>query len=375
MLMLAAPYTWAQDSEVKKWQDSLTREAQKWGFGGSDDANNQMATALHEKYGFKVSCDRGMYGLMGSVTAESCSTGLVRIEAALKNLQVKMDPDYQRIISIEIGKPGYWRGIHALSRDLQIPYNASPQHMTAFLNTELSVAYDKSVAQLMALNRGIAARIKANYFAKVTAETSLDVYQVHDGIKKLEAALNLAYDNRRPSPAEFAKFGFDTVVIASSSNAIYQDHGELRIRVNYADHEGKMFMDIIKAVAKPDDRRGYVHVSMRGPDYDWNEVVHFRDDRARVGDFMATLKSGPLKNISVRCQLDAAVTRAIDMAKCRKGLETLNSVASAYNEVKDIRAIEIAAVMLGSSDMIEDSKTLVLDPEASPEKMAGALHE
>jgi hypothetical protein len=215
-------------------------------------------------------------------------------------------------------------------------------------------------------------RVNKVYFANVVVEPKMDAYQAHDGLKKLSLALALAYDGKKPSAAEFAKFGFDTIVLSDASKALYEESGELRINVNSTDHEGQTFINLIQAVARPEDSSWRVAgVPIPGTTYmDWGSVQNFRTAREKSAKLMTDLAAGPLKGRELRCRFES-----VDMKGCRQGLESLQHALTGNRSLKDWRLIEISNLHLGSVDLDTTAKTVVLSYDSSIPVMQEALSE
>lgn len=361
----------ADNGTVSGWKDKIQRDLSRLNFS-TDESLLKAEQEIRDKHSFMVTCDRGWMGIGGALSVENCAIGLTRLSAALDQIKPNLSADLLKNTSIQLSRPGLWQGLTFQGREMKIPYNANPELMSKFLHSELTLVYATSLGDLFKANERLADRIQKKYFVKVSPAPDLDVYQTHDGLKKAEVAMFLvAGANPQYSEGEAKKLGFDTVVLDSRSSKIFEDSGELRMKLSYTDHPGEMFMHMVNA-GKPSERKW---LSTHWSALNWNDVQAFREDKQRVLQTAVALKSA-LAVDEVQCELNSAQSGAVTMRDCRAGLENLQRAASnnaGLKGGKGVGGVIIKDLNVVNYEYDAPTKRLFLDHKASPEKIAEAF--
>lgn len=351
----------AKDS--KSWQERLGLDLTSFNFS-TDEGVNQLKKDIYQRTGFKVDCDRGLYGLWGSLSVENCSIGLTKLDAALKNVSTKSPLK----VAIELGRPGLWQGVTFQEHTVKVPYNADPRTTTRFIDGELKLINEVSRGEMITLNNRLARRIADTYYVNVIQDSFMNEFQNHDGLKKVDLAMQIYYAGRRPEPREAKKLGFDSIVLAQSASDMYENNGELRVDVDIVDHPGQIFMKLINAVKREDNVQP-VHLSWM-PAWTWNDVIRFREDQNRVNNLKPILRS-QLGDRVVECLLDNRSDRSIKLSDCRAAMENLQKgVAAAKPQV----APHVRKILIGNAGLIgrywkssPEATEIVIDYKLSPE--------
>ncbi len=333
------------DGEARSWRDRLTRELQNLAPAQSE-MSEKLKNEILQKYGFKAECDKGYVRFWGALDEHNCVYGLTHLQAALAKVDRIVDPaDLATYVTIEIGRPGLWQGLTILNREMKVPYNATPDRMSQFINRQLKMHFGLSKADMIKLNKALAKKIKDTYFVKVIPGYDVLDERYHDGLIKADLALQMVFVGKQPSPELAAQLGVDSLVISQFSSPIYEDEGELRRRLNVDDHPGQMFHDIIQGLNDHHESR-WPFTRNFAPAWTWHDINTFRENRRHVHEMKAWFKSN-LPNIEVKCVLKSEEYGNISIRECREGLDNLRkAIAQMSTQRKQVTAAP--RVLIGS---------------------------
>lgn len=343
----------------------------KWSLSTSD-ALARAQGEIRAKSGFTVKCDRGWYGLWGSLSEDNCAVGLTRINAALEKVKPPVNRDQINRLTLELGRPGLWQGLTFSNRDMRIPYNANPETMAKFVSSELNLLFNTSLADLVKANEGMIKRIKSEYFIQVEPLPILDVYETHDGLKKAEIAMRVFYGGQKPSEQEFRKLGIDTLVLSQAGAPLMEENGQLALTVDIDHHPGEIFMNMIHAV----DTKG--KTNWVGPArWTWEEVNRFRADRDQVNRMLPALQKA-LAVREIQCNLSYLESGSIHMSSCRKGLELLQRAAANekvknIGNVRGVQKIVVKDLTFSKVDFDQTRRLVEFDPDIDADDIAEAF--
>lgn len=361
--ILSATPAWSQtdnsiSAKVGQWRDRIVSDLGKWSIN-SNETIKKAEEEIFEHTGFRVHCDRGWSGLWGALSADNCAIGLTRINSALGQVRAPIDRAQLGRISIELGRPGLWQGITYVDREMHVPYNANPETIAGFVNSELNIFYGTSLADLIKSNENFRNKIKDQYFLQVDVAPILTAHEIHDGLRKVDMAMKIYFAGQAPTADEFRKLGLDTVVLNRFATPLMEESGRLRLGVNFKDHPGELFLDMIKAV-RPDSRGKWLNSSI----WTWSDVGTFRANRERVDRMKGELRK-TLAVKQVECAMSYGDSGSIDMEDCRKGLESLQRAArnEALKNVgaRGVEKILVKDLTLTRFDFDREHKVIELD--------------
>lgn len=363
----------AQKTESQSLRDKIEAQVNRLNFN-VDERNRQIMDDVEAKYGFNVQCDRGFAGLWSALKDGSCALGLSSLDKALADLEVPVDREYLSSVTLEVTEAGQWQGITFTDRQIKVPYNAHPERIKEFVNKQLDILFNTSVNELEQENAQIVQELRDQYYYNVIPDENVDAAEFHEGLQRLRIAAQRSYGTVKPSREEFEKFGFDTVVIGKKYRGLYEDQGELRVKVDMKDSPGQLFLQLINQVDAPKTRFGKV-MNFPLTSYSWNDVTQFRQLRAEVQQFREEI-AGLLPEQSVDCLLDSKKNHSVNMAECHKGLRRLRE--SLYVNGQPTRVVEARPIIISDNALARRfqsnrSGALMVDYSNSVESMRKAL--
>lgn len=275
-------------------------------------------------------------------------------------------------LTLELGRPGLWQGLTFSNRDMRLPYNANPETMARFVTSELNLLFNTSLAELVKANEGMIKRIQSQYFVQVEPLPVLDVYETHDGLKKVEIAMRVFYGGQKPNEQEFRKLGIDALILSQVAAPLIEENGKLALTVDIDHHPGEIFMNMIHAV----DAKAKTH--WVGPArWTWEDVNRFRADREQVNRLLPNLKKA-LAVQDIECKLSYLDSGSIHMSSCRKGLETLQRAAANekvknIGNVRGVQKIVLKDLSFSTSDFDQARRLVELDYDIDADDIAEAF--
>jgi hypothetical protein len=252
---LTPNWAWCDDgnqTESQRLRGFISRQFDRLN-QGPDEAAQKIMTEIESRHGWMVSCTTGYLGGIwrASLPAPDCYTGLESVNMALNQIDSNLLGENKNSeLKIEVSRVGVWQGITISDPIMKIPYNAHPDSMATFITRQVKMFMDLSRNELGQLNALREKAIHDQFGINVIRQESLSRIEYHDGLTKLQLALQMIFD-KKPSQQQQQnqKLGVDAIVLASSTSRIYQDSGQLRIDIAATDFPGQMFYEIRRGVA------------------------------------------------------------------------------------------------------------------------------
>lgn len=289
-----------------------------------DDKTEDLLEELEEKYGFSVHCDRRFFN-PDRISKGECYLGLQSLDKALA--EVNPDVDRERLDSIHIivSDLGEWHATSGAHPTILIPYRARPEKMAQFLNAQKGILLATTPEELQKATSDLEKSIRDRYLVKVERDEDAALEHYGEGLAKLQFVLDGLYGKDGPSREAADRLGFDTIVVGNDNDRLYEDRGELRVGLNYADSPGDQFGFLIHQIRLP--YPGWINWATSVPyvlprRWTWEDVQEFKQARTRVEE-LVTWIAAKLPDSDVNCQLNSSQPDEVTIKQCEKGLLSL----------------------------------------------------
>ena len=324
-IMPTSPGSTEVQEEVGQRIQQLTR--------GDAEYSKELQYRIQDSFGVTASCGDEIFSTQAKNL--ECVQGLQNLELALS----KLDPDAQRLVRevyVQISDSAQWGGLTYSDQELAIPFQAPPDVMAEFINKEVKLLNNVSLADVRKDNNVAAHKIESKYFVRVSSAPDLQPIVYHDGLERLNFALATLFVKNPPSPEEAAKLGFDRVTLGAKNKNLYEDDGELCMELNATDSPVEMQLRMISQIAQPKSH-WYEHLkflgmgpnTLSGSSYTWEQIAKFRDNRRQARQALEWLEENA-PQIHVTCNLKSSERYSIDMAQCAQGVTTIQHTIAKY---------------------------------------------
>jgi len=358
----------AVDSRESEQIADQVQQAQDRSKVSSDKYIQGQLNELRDRYGFTVTCH---YKFASNLDNSQCQAGIDRLKQALENVPVYVAREDLHSYTIRLDTPERGaKGAIVDENEVSIPYTWNSGAMQNYLNDQMKVSFATDIDKIDRLNARMENEIHDKYLLKVERDPSLSKIEYYEGLQKFMLAPQYAYGQQGPSDTVFNRFGYDTVVLSTKDSGIYEDKGELRIKVDAKKTPSQFGGQLISQVADEGAWRGY----------DRNDVSHFRAQVSEKNRLMAevqsTLKRGQgaqsfaSNNVSVQCALDQSKPNSITVKECVEGLNKLKATIDKKGTPNLLAAqtILIADKSVTDPQYVKGNNVMVLEYNDIPER-------